>query len=310
MTPQPTKHAPATPAVVAAFAAVYLIWGSTYLGIRFAIETLPPFGMSGARFIVAGAVLYAWCRRRGASAPTAIHWRSALIVGGFLLLGANGLVAWSEKVIPSGIACLLVSTLPLWMVLLHAIQPGGTRPNGAEVIGLLLGFGGVYLLIDSGASFGDDGIDRVGAAALLVAPLLWAIGSLYSRRAPLPSSQLLATAMEMLAGGVLMVFVGTLLGEFNGFSIEQVSMRSWIAWGYLVVFGSLVAFSAYMWLLQVCTPARVSTYAYVNPIVAVLLGWAIAGEKTTGRMILAMGVIIAAVVLISTFGKANRSGGS
>ena len=199
-----SAHAPSTLAVVAAFAAVYIIWGSTYLAIRVAVETLPPFLMAGVRFTIAGGVLYAWMRLRGTPAPSRLHWRSALIVGGLLLLGGNGGVCWAEQTVPSGTAALLVSAVPLWMVLLPAIRPGGVRPGGVQIVGIVVGFIGVGILVNPGSeSVRGDG-HWVGEAVLILASLLWAIGSLYSRQAPLPKSALLSTAMQMLAGGALL----------------------------------------------------------------------------------------------------------
>jgi drug/metabolite transporter (DMT)-like permease len=284
--------------LIAAFAAVYVIWGSTYLAILFAIETLPPFLMAGVRFLIAGALLYGWMRLRGAPRPSGVHWRSATIVGGLLLLGGNGAVVWAEQWVPSGVAALLVATVAFWMVLLEWLRPGGVRPTGAVVLGLVVGFAGLALLV-SGAGEGER-VHLLGAAALLFGTVCWAAGSIYARAAPLPASPFTATGMEMLAGGGLLVLVGVLTGELGRFDVGAVSMRSLLAFGYLVVFGSLVGFTAYIWLLGVTTPARAATYAYVNPIVAVLLGWAFAGEAFTPRMALAVGVIVGAVALIVT----------
>ena len=286
--------------VAAAFAAIYLLWGSTYLAIRFAIETTPPLLMAGARFLIAGTVLYAWVRARGAPRPTWQHWIAASTVGGLLLLCGNGSVVWAEQDVPSGIAALLVATVPLWMVLFDWLRPGGTRPGGTVIAGIALGFGGLVLLVQPG-SFGGRAVDPIGAATLTAGSIAWAAGSIYSTRARLPAP-LVATAMEMLAGGALLIIVGAIGGEFAGFDPRAVSPRSAGALLYLVVFGSLIGFSAYIWLLGVVSPSRVSTHAYVNPIVAVMLGWALAGEPLTARTILAAMVIIGAVVLITMGG--------
>lgn len=284
--------------VAAAFLAVYLIWGSTYLAIRFAIETLPPFLMAGARFVVAGALLYAWTRWRGTPAPSRAHWPAAIVIGGLLLLGGNGGVVWAETRIPSGIAALLVATVPLWMVLLDTWRRDGARPGRYTVAGLVVGFGGIALLVGPGQLVGG-GVDLLGAGVLVVASISWAIGSLYSRRAHLPASPLLGTSMEMLAGGVWLVLAGTLTGEWARVDLGAVSPRSAGALLYLIIFGSLVGFSSYIWLLRVSTPARVSTYAYVNPVVALLLGWALAGESLTPRTGVAVALVLAAVVAIT-----------
>ena len=286
--------------VVAAFAAIYLIWGSTYLGIRIAIETLPPFLTAGLRFIIAGPLLYAWARRNGVSRPTGIQWRAAAIVGGLLLLGGNGLVTWGEERVPSGLAALLVATVPLWMVLLDWLFLRGGRPPGRVFLGLILGLAGIVLLIGPADLLGEHRVDLVGVAMLLLAALSWAIGSLYARRAPLPDAPLLGTSIEMIAGGVLLLLASGVKGEWVQVDLASVSLRSWLALAYLTLMGSIVAFTAYTWLLRVSTPTRVSTYAYVNPVVAVVLGWAIVGEVLTGQMLLAATVIVLAVVIITT----------
>jgi drug/metabolite transporter (DMT)-like permease len=286
--------------LVAAFAAVYLIWGSTYLAIRLAIETLPPFTMAGVRFLIAGALLYGWLRLHKAVPPARVHWRNAAIVGGLMLMGGNGSVTWAEQRVPSGLAALLVATVPLWMAIMEAIRRGGTRPTRRIGAGLALGFAGIALLIGPVNLAGGERVDPLGAGVLLFAALSWAGGSLYSRQAQLPAVPLLGTAMEMLAGGALLVLAGGLSGEWQRIDLAAVSPRSLVALGYLVVFGSLLGFTAYLWLLRNTTPARASTYAYVNPIVAVFLGWAFAGEPLTWQTLLAAAVIVAAVVLINT----------
>jgi drug/metabolite transporter (DMT)-like permease len=286
--------------LIVAFGAVYLIWGSTYLGIRIAIESLPPFLMAGMRFIIAGPLLYIWARRRGALRPTVVQWRAAVIVGGLLLLGGNGLVTWAEERLASGLAALLVATVPLWMVVLNWVFLRGERPTGLVVLGVVLGLVGLALLIGPADLLGGQQVDMIGVALMLVAALSWSIGSLYARDAPLPNAPLLGTAMEMLAGGALLLLASCVKGEWSQFDFASVSLRSWLAFGYLTVFGSIVAFTAYTWLLRVSTPAHTSTYAYVNPVVAVLLGWVVAGEPLTLRTLLAAAVIILAVVFITT----------
>lgn len=283
--------------VALAFLAIYLIWGSTYLAIRFAIETLPPFLMAGTRFLIAGAVLYAWMRLRGTPRPQGFQWRNTAIVGGLMLLGGNGGVVWSEQLVPSGLAAVLIATTPLWMVLLGWLWRGA-RPSRRVVIGLTLGFSGVVLLVGPGALNGQGPIAPLGAAVLILAALSWATGSLFAQRARLPAASLLATAMEMLAGGALLLIAGLVTGEWVRVDLSAVSMRSLLALVYLILFGSLVGFSAYTWLLRVTTIARASTYAYVNPVVAVFLGWALAGETLTLPTLLATAVIVAGVMLI------------
>jgi drug/metabolite transporter (DMT)-like permease len=294
--------------VVAALAAVYVVWGSTYLAIHFAIETLPPFLMGGVRFFVAGGALYAWARLRGAPRPTRRHWASAAVVGGLLLLGGNGGVAWAEQLIPSGTAALLVSTVPLWMALLDWLRPGGIRPRLAVICGLVLGFVGVAVLVGPGALRAGAGhVAPLGAAVVLVAAFCWATGSIYSRTANMPASPLLSTGLEMLAGGAMMVVAGLALGEGAQFNLAHISARSGLALGYLIVFGSLVAFTAYIWLLRSTTTAVASTYAYVNPVVAVFLGWAFASEPLTARTLVAAAIIVAGVLVITTAQARVRS---
>lgn len=284
--------------IILAFAAVYVFWGSTYLAIRFAVATMPPFLMAGIRFLIAGAILYLWMRLRGGERPKLIHWRSALIVGGLLLLGGNGLVSWSEQQVPSGLAALLVAAVPLWMVLFDWLRPGGTRPASLTVVGLAIGFAGVILLASQAESSGT-GPQLIGVLALLVAAICWAIGSLYARSAPFPRTQLLGTGMEMLGGGVLLIVIATATGEWSQVHLEAITLKSALALAFLIIFGSLVAFSAYVWLLHHVSAARVSTYAYVNPMVAVFLGWAFAREEVTWVTIASAAIIIAAVALIS-----------
>jgi drug/metabolite transporter (DMT)-like permease len=292
--------APARWHVAAALAAVYLIWGSTYLGIRFAIESLPPFLMAGTRFLVAGALLFGWTRFQGVPMPPRAHWRSALIIGGLMLLGGNGGVTWAEQRVPSGLAALMIGATPLWIVVLNWLVFGGARPNRRMASGLAVGLGGLVLLIGPTELAGGSGINPLGATALLAAALAWAAGSLYSRRAALPASPQLANGMEMLCGSALLLGVGTVSGEWGQFNLSHVSLRSALAIVYLTLFGSLIGFSAYIWLLRHLTPARAASYAYVNPVVAVILGWALAGEALSLRTALAAAIIIASVALITS----------
>jgi drug/metabolite transporter (DMT)-like permease len=291
------RRPPAALQVALALGCVYLIWGSTYLAIRIAIETLPPLLMVGVRYVLAGGLLYGWARLRGAARPPAIQWRSAAVIGGLMLLVGNGGVAWAEQRVSSGVAALLASTVPLWMMLFERLRRGGARPGPRVVAGLALGFAGIVLLVRPGAHFA---VAPAGAAVLLVGSLCWSFGSLYSRHAPLPASPLLATGMQMLAGGVLMIFAGVALGEPARLALAAVSLRSFLAFAYLVVFGALIGFTAYIWLLRVAPPALVSTYAYVNPVVAVFLGWALGGEPLTARTLAAAAVILTGVALITS----------
>lgn len=292
--------------VLVAFAAVYVIWGSTYLAIAFAIETLPPFMMAGVRFLVAGGVLYLWSRARGASRPSLLHWRSALIIGGLLLFIGNGGVVWAEQRVTSGQAALLAGTVPLWMVLLEWVRPGGERPTLATLSGLAVGIAGMVMLVGTGDSAGG-GVDLLGTLALLLAALTWAIGSLYARGAPLPSSAAQTTGIQMLAGGALLFVFGLVGGEWGSVEIAAFSARSVLALLYLIVFGSLIGYSAYIYILGNASPTRVSTYAYVNPVVAVFLGWALNGEPLTARTLIAAGVIVGSVVLLTIRPSGRRT---
>ena len=285
--------------IIVAFAAIYLIWGSTYLAIRFAIETIPPYFMGGARFLIAGGVLYAVLRWRGVKAPSRAQWRAALIVGGLLLWGGNGGVIVAEQYVPSSLAALIVAMVPLWMVLLNWGWGDRIRPSVGMMLGVGLGLVGIALIAAPGQAAGEGAVNPFGLLILILASLSWSIGSLYSRKASLPSNALLSTAMEMLAGGIFMMIAGLLSGQSAQIQLDHISLLSLTALGYLVVFGSLVGFTAYVWLLKVSTPARVSTYAFVNPVVAVFLGWMLAGEELSPRMLAAAAVIIVAVMLIT-----------
>lgn len=300
--PGQPPYRPAALAIVAAFAALYLVWGSTYLAIRVAVETLPPLLMAGVRFLTAGVLMYALLRLRGAPRPAPQHWRNSLIVGGLLLLGGNGLVVWAEQTVPSGVAALLVATMPLWIVVLNTFWPGAARPGLREIAGVLIGFVGLIVLVYPRSSQHAQAaaIDPWGAGGLVLASLSWAVGSLYSRGVDLPKHAPLATAMQMICGGGLQLLVGLLLGEAVRFHPAAVSWHSVFAFVYLLVLGSWVGFSAYVWLLRVVSPTKVATYAYVNPVVAVLLGWLILSESLTNLTFVAMALIVAGVVLITT----------
>lgn len=286
--------------VIAAFASIYTIWGSTYLAIRYAVETTPPFLMGGVRFLISGLLLYIWARYRGAAKPTRLHWRNAIIAGGFLLLGGNGAVVWAEQFVPSGLTALLVSILPFWLVIIEWVRPPRNRPSGAVLLGLVLGFVGIIVLVGPGNVGGQGEVRPLGALVLILGSLSWAIGSFWSRDASLPDSGLLTTGMEMLGGGTLLLMVGILNGELSNFDVHHVSRASSIGLLYLITFGSLLGFTSYIWLLDKVSPAHLGTYAYVNPIVAVLLGWAIAGEELSVRAAVAAAIVICAVALITT----------
>ncbi len=287
--------------IALAFLSIYTIWGSTYLAIRLAVETLPPFLMAAIRFLIAGGVLYGWTRLRGAPRPTRANWKAAAIVGGLLLLGGNGGVVKAEQVFPSGLTAVLITTVPIWMAIVELLRKDRIVPTPKVVLGLVLGFGGVVLLVGPGELAGAGGLNPLWASVLILASLSWAIGSVYARKATLPESPLLGSGVEMLAGGLLLFAASMISLEWVGFQPSNVSFLSLVSFLYLIVFGSLIGFSSYVWLLTKTTTARVSTYAYVNPVVAVLLGYFLAGEQLTLRTLLASSVIVIAVVVITTF---------
>jgi drug/metabolite transporter (DMT)-like permease len=291
--------APTRGRLILAFAAVYVIWGSTYLAIRIGVETLPPFLMAATRFLVPGAVMYALLRRKY-PAPTRAQWAWAALCGTLLLLGGNGTVTWAEQWVPSGLAALIVASVPLWMGVFNWMVEPTARPGARGIAGIVLGFGGVAALVDPRGEFGADPQVLLGAVSIVGASALWAAGSLASRRADKPRSPFLTTAMQMLCGSVALAVAGTLTGEWSRVDLAGVSTKSVLALLYLMSFGSVVALSAYVWLLQVSTPAKASTYAYVNPVVAVLLGWALAAEPVSARTLGAAAVIVVAVVMITS----------
>ncbi len=308
-----SKRPPSRALIILAFAAVYLIWGSTYLAIKYAIGTLPPFLMAGIRFLSAGAILFAWGSIRGERSDTKARtsitqWRRAFITGALLLLCGNGGVTWAERYLPSGLTALLVATEPLWVVMLNwaiAGRRGSARPNAKVLVGLFIGLAGVAVLVSGGLNggSGNAAMRWIGAGAVIAAGLSWAGGSVYSIRRTIQASALLASGMQMLAGGALLIAVGLVTGEYRKLDFNQASWLSIGALFYLIVFGSIVAFTAYSWLLRTVSPARAATYAYVNPVVAVLLGWFIAREPVTVRTLLAAIVIVASVALITTYGR-------
>ncbi len=280
---------------ILAFASVYVIWGSTYLAIRFAVETLPPFLMAGVRFLVAGVALFLFMRSRTSERLTTQHWKTAFILGGLLLLGGNGLVSWAEKYVSSGLAATLVATSPLWIFFMEWLFLGAklTVKNGA---GIVFGMIGLLLLLNPFDEAGNA--DFIGSMTIVLAALLWAAGSIYSKRAPLPKSSFLSGAIQMICGGVLLIIVGLVVGETDQFSWSNVSEESLWALLYLIVFGSVVALSAFYWLLQNTSASKATTYAFVNPAVAVFLGWLLADEQVSASSFVALGLIVLAVILV------------
>jgi drug/metabolite transporter (DMT)-like permease len=289
-----------------AFAAIYLIWGSTYLGIRVAVETMPPFLMAAARFLIAGSFLFTFLKLRGAPWPTLHQWRTNAGIGTFLLLGGNGSVVWAEQFVPSGITALLIGVGPLFIVLTEWAWPGGLRPTVITLTALLLGFAGVTWLAAPWEAGTSGGLHLGGVGAILLGCASWGIGSIYSRHAKHGADPFLASSLQMLGGGAALLVLALAHGDLSHFDAAAIAPRSWGAFAYLIGAGSLVGFSTFVWLLKHSTPARVATYAYVNPIVAVFLGWLILGEQITPRTLVASAIIVAAVALITTE-KTSRS---
>lgn len=299
--PSPATRDPAEPSVAlvaAAFAAIYVIWGSTYLAIRFAIDSIPPLFMGSMRFLTAGCLLYGWASLRGAARPTRAQWRGAAIAGALMLGAGNGSVVIAEQWVPSGVTAVLVACVPLWMVVFDVLFGSKTRPSLRAQVGLLLGFGGVAVLAGAPGVGGGGVREILGVLLLLGGCASWAAGSLYLRQITAPAGALTWVAMQMIMGGVVLGVASLALGELPRVHLGEVTPRSVWSVVYLIVFGSLVAYSAYVWLLRVTTPARVGTYAYVNPVIALFLGWALAGEPLTVGSIAAAAVILGSVVII------------
>lgn len=309
-TPAASIALPSTTGLIAAFAAVYLIWGSTYLAIRYAVETIPPLLMMGMRHVTAGTLLYGWARWRGAPAPRLREWFYPALIGTLLFLGGHGSLAWAEQRVPSGIAALLVATLPMWVVVLARVWGTERRLSGRSIGGLVLGFGGVAVLFGPDIWRHTGELSAIGASAILLGTFVWSAGTIYMRNVKMPSSPFLSAAMQMMAGGVSLMLAASISGETHGFHFAAVTGRSWLAFGYLVTFGSIIAFTAYTWLHMVAPPSRVSTYAYVNPVVAVLLGWALASEPIGLLTVVAMAVILAGVALVNSGHKEEHAAGA
>jgi drug/metabolite transporter (DMT)-like permease len=301
-----SRSSPSRTALMVAFATLYVVWGSTYLGIRVAVETLPPFLMAGARFLVAGGLLAGWLAATRGFRTTAPQWRDNAVIGAFLLLGGNGLISWAELFIPSGLTALLIGSQPLMMVLTEWIWRGGHRPTKITGAGLALGFAGVAWLAAPWQYATGGGLNLGGVTAILIGCVCWAFGSIYGRRVRQPAEPLTAAAMQMLGGGGALMLVALAHGDFVGFAPAAVSAQSWLAFGYLILVGSIVGFSTFVWLMKHSTPARVSTYAYVNPLVAVFLGWLVLGEPVSTRTLTAAAVIVVSVAIIT----ARRSPGA
>jgi drug/metabolite transporter (DMT)-like permease len=282
-----------------AFASIYIIWGSTYLAIRIVVESMPAFFSAGIRFVIAGALLFAFLRVRGVPLPSRSQWRHASITGTLLLLGGNGLVVWAERSLSSGRAALLVALAPVWFATLEWLRPGGKRPTPKTVMGIIVGLFGVLALVSGRIGGPSDENTLSGALAVIVAGISWAGGSLYNKHSHAGGSHWMNASAQMLCGGATLLVVGSLLGEPIHTEWSRITLRSTLALIYLVIFGSWIGFSAYVWLLKVSTPGKVSTYAYVNPVIAVFLGWAVLHESVTAQMLWGALVILVGVIIIT-----------
>jgi drug/metabolite transporter (DMT)-like permease len=283
---------------------LYIVWGSTYLGIKVAIETIPPFFHAGIRFLISGLIILAWQKAVKQEMPTRKQWVATAIIGNLLLLGGNGLVSWAEQFIPSGIAALIIATVPLSLVIMEVLRPGGIKPTWQAIVGLVIGFIGIFILAGPAEISGSTTqLNTFGVIALLAATVLWAMGSIYSKTADLPKASLVTTGAEMLMGSIGLFIVSLLTGELNGWDPTAVSTRSLVGLVYLITIGSIIGFGSYIWLLQNAPISLVATYAYVNPIVAVLLGYFFGNEPLEPRIWIATAVIIGAVIFINSRSK-------
>ena len=291
---------PPTWQLLLAFAIIYFVWGSTYLAIRVGVREVPPFLLAGMRFLLAGIVLYGWMRAKGTPSPAPREWGAASLLAILIFVFDYGLLFWAEKRVPSGLAAVMLATIPVFMALSEILILRTQRLTARLATALLIGLGGVTILVSRTVSFGEGPIDTAGACALIVAAISWSIASALSRKLPLPAAKTMSSAAQMFAGGILLTLTAALLGEFRGFHIETVSRGAWLALAYLIVAGSIVAFTAYVWLLHHESPTKVGTYAYVNPLVAVLVGYFLGGEAIGPRTIVGTALVLVSVIVITT----------
>ena len=291
---------PATWKVLLAFSIIYFVWGSTFLAIRVGVKEVPPFLLAGMRFVLAGAILYAWMRTNGTASPTRREWTAASALAVLIFVLDYGLLFWAERRVPSGIAAVMMATIPVFMTLSEILFLGTQKLTVRLAFALAVGLGGVAVLVNRSLSFGEVPVDTPGAIALVVAAVSWSAGSALTRKLPLPASKPMSSAAQMLSGGVLLTLIAGVLGEFRGFHPQAVSRGAWIALAYLVVAGSIVAFTAYVWLIHHESPTKVGTYAYVNPVVAVALGYFLGGETVGPRTLLGTLLVLVSVVVITT----------
>ncbi|HZW95340.1 MAG TPA: EamA family transporter [Candidatus Eremiobacteraceae bacterium] len=289
--------------ILLAFAIIYFVWGSTFLAIRVGVREVPPFLLAGMRFFAAGIVLYAWMRGKGTPSPTGREWASASLLAVLIFVMDYGLLFWAEQRVPSGIAAVMMATIPVFMTLAEILVLRTQRLTLRLGFALLIGIGGVAVLVSHEAGFGEKPIEMSGAIALLVAGISWSLAAVLTRKLRLPESKVMSSGAQMLAGGILLTLTAAVLGEFRGFHVEAVSIKAWLALTYLIVAGSIVGFTAYVWLIHHEAPTKVGTYAYVNPVVAVLVGYFLGGEALGARTVVGTLLVLVSVVVITTTPK-------
>ncbi|HKF03773.1 MAG TPA: EamA family transporter [Candidatus Sulfotelmatobacter sp.] len=290
---------PAKWKVLLAFGIIYFVWGSTFLAIRVGVREVPPFFLAGMRFLIAGLALYAWLRVKGTPSPTRREWGSATLLAVLIFVLDYGLLFWAEQKVPSGIAAVMMATIPAFMAIADILILKSERLTGKLALGLIGGIAGVAVLVSHSANFGDTPIDPIGATALIISAISWSIASALTRKLPLPTTKAMSSGAQMLAGGVLLMITAGTLGEFRGFHLQAVSGKAWLALAYLIVAGSIVGFTAYVWLLHHESPTKVGTYAYVNPIVAVIVGYLLGGEALGARTVLGTLLVLASILVIT-----------
>jgi drug/metabolite transporter (DMT)-like permease len=291
---------PQTWKVLLSFAIIYFVWGSTFLAIRVGVREVPPFLLAGMRFLIAGLVLYLWMRAKGTPSPTFHEWRAASLLAIFIFVFDYGLLFWAEQRVPSGIAAVMMATIPAFMAISEIVILRTQRLTARLSVALLIGLAGVAVLVSRTLSFGDVPIDTAGACALIVASVSWSIASALTRKLPLPAAKTMSSGAQMLAGGIFLTTAAALLGEFHTFHLHSVSRTTWLALAYLILAGSIIGFTAYVWLIHHESPTKVGTYAYVNPAVAVLIGYFLGGEPIGPRTLIGTTCVLISVVLITT----------
>ncbi len=289
--------------ILLAFAIIYLVWGSTFLAIRVGVREVPPFLLAGIRFFAAGILIYVWMRAKGTPSPTRREWIAASFLAVLIFVGDYGLLFWAEKRVPSGVAAVMMATIPVFMAIAEILILRTQRLTLRLAVALLVGIGGVLVLVSRSAGFGDAPIEAAGAIALIVSAISWSLAAILTRKLSLPESKVMSSGAQMLAGGILLTLTAALLGEFRGFRVGAVSTGAWLALAYLIVAGSIVAFTAYVWLIHHESPTKVGTYAYVNPVVAVLLGYFLGGEALGARTIVGTLLVLVSVVVITSAPK-------